>query len=106
MGGGSMGGARSARRSATRIAVLGIGVVALIGTSVPAANAAWSAIQDVSPSTPTSTQPDVAVGGNGDDVAVWLRGDGLNARVEVDVRHGTGNWSGETFASPAGIDAD
>ena len=86
-------------RRAGTAALLGLAVV------VPGASAAWTPPQTLSPSTPYATQPHVAVGGNGDAVAVYLRGDGLTPRVEYLVRHGS-TWSSVAFLTAEGVEAD
>ena len=80
-------------------------VALVIAASAAPANAAWTPAVNVSPSTPDTADPAVAVGGNGYRVAAWLRGDGLNQRVQFSTRSAS-FWSALEYASPAGRDVD
>lgn len=62
------------------------GANTVIMASARSAGGAFSAPQTLSDASENSTRPDVATDGQGDAVAVWLRFDGANQRVQAAYR--------------------
>ncbi len=81
------------------------GANTVIMASARSAGGAFSAPQTLSDASENSTRPDVATDGQGDAVAVWLRFDGANQRVQAAYRPAGGSFGAPQTLSAVGYEA-
>ena len=78
----------------------------IVQSSARAAGGGWSSPPtDLSAAGGPAGEPQVAVGGGGEAVAVWSRNDGANLIVQSAARAGGGAWSGAVDLSTAGLNS-
>ena len=93
-----------ASRTKARSAAL-CGLLA-VGLALPAlATAEWTTPVDLSQAGQSATNPQVAVGADGNAVFTWARSDGTNTRVQTRTRNAAGVLSGVQTLSSSGQDA-
>src|SRR4051794_4908208 len=80
-------------------------VVAALALAPATASAMFQPLGNLSGSSLQSTDPAVAVAGNGDVVAIWTRSDTFNDRVQFQLHRAGEPWSSAEYVSPAALDA-